>query len=195
MPIPWLRVVDAAFGLGDLVWRVGTQKRDEERPRALARHSVGSLEARLAGVVVGALKEAFDRDHRRHELERQQIEEQRERAERALRLELQRQVGEREIGRMRLVGGIALAAWLGTLAMASRLLEGAGGRVALGLGWLLLLAALGFTFSEQARISQALASADDRMPLGTIGGRAGATVAPWLVIVGLIVIAFGTLLS
>ena len=56
----------------------------------------GPLEVRLAGVVVAALKEAFDRDHQRLELEREQIEAERMRAERLLRIELARQAGNRE---------------------------------------------------------------------------------------------------
>ena len=40
----------------------------------------GALEARLAGVVVAALKEAFDRDSRRLELERDQLAAERLRA-------------------------------------------------------------------------------------------------------------------
>ena len=83
------------------------------RPRA-----PGGLEARLAGVVVAALKEAFDRDTRRLELEREQLDAERERAERALRLELQRQAADREIGRLRLLAGVAVAGWLGTLLLA-----------------------------------------------------------------------------
>ena len=95
--------------------------RSSSRPAA-AR--AGGLEARLAGVVVAALKEAFDRDTRRLELEREQLEAERERAERALRLELQRQAGDREIGRLRLLAGVAVASWLGTLFFSARLLGG-----------------------------------------------------------------------
>jgi hypothetical protein len=49
-------------------------------------------------------------------LERQRLEEERERAERLLRLEWLRQSGEREIARLRVLAGVALASWLGTLA-------------------------------------------------------------------------------
>ena len=58
----------------------------------------GQLEAPLTNVVVAALKEAFDRDHARLELERAQLEEERRRAEQALRLELRRQAADRELG-------------------------------------------------------------------------------------------------
>src|SRR5207237_5751493 len=91
---------------------------------------VGQIETRLTNVVVAALKEAFDRDHARLELERAQMEEQRRRAEEALRLELRRQAADRELARLRLLGGVALVGWiaavalfvarLGTMSMASR---------------------------------------------------------------------------
>ena len=71
------------------------QTSQERRPVAAARgrrpRRPGGLEARLAGVVVAALKEAFDRDTQRLELEREQLDAERQRAERALRLELRRQ--------------------------------------------------------------------------------------------------------
>ena len=72
----------------------------------------GQVEARLTGVVIAALKEAFDRDHARLELERAQLEEQRRRAEEALRVELRRQAAEREVGRLRLLAGMALVPWV-----------------------------------------------------------------------------------
>ena len=53
-------------------------------------------------MVVAALKEAFDRDHARLELERGQLEEERRRAAAALQAELRRQAIDRELGRLRL---------------------------------------------------------------------------------------------
>jgi len=51
---------------------------------------------------------------------------QRSRAERLLRLELLRQAGDREIGRLRLIAAVAVVSWLATLFVAARLI-GAGG--------------------------------------------------------------------
>src|SRR5439155_27012886 len=101
MPVPWLQIIDTLIGLTDLA-RLG------RRPPPPPEHQLqldpdrvggplGGLETRLAGVVVAALKEAFDRDTHRLELERAELEAERERAERALRLELRRQAGDREI--------------------------------------------------------------------------------------------------
>src|SRR5207247_1127443 len=121
MPVPWLRILDIVIGFTDLARsrKIGqaAQQREqaEAQPQSLeatGRGGVpggpggpGGLEARLAGVVVAALKEAFDRDTRRLELERAELEAERERADRALRLELRRQAGDRAL--WLLVAGLA----------------------------------------------------------------------------------------
>jgi hypothetical protein len=204
MAVPWLRIIDSVLGFTDVVravkGRPPATARDE-RDLAATRGGVGgpsaALETRLTGVVVAALKEAFDRDHQRLELERQHMAEERARAERALRLELLRQAGDRELGRLRLLAGVAVASWLGTLFFATRLVAGAaGGRIALGAGWVLLIAALGSTFAAQSRVARALGAVDDRTQTVdvTASGAAGA-VAPWLIVAGLAVIAFGVLVA
>ena len=198
MPVPWLQLIDAAIGITNAVRRTRsrTAALGEAREVGIAQPALGGIEARLAGVVVAALKEAFDRDHQRLELERAQMEAERQRAERAMRLELLRQTGDREIGRMRLMAGVALASWLGTIVLASRLLAGTPGRIALGVGWLLLLLALAGAFLEQARLARALGQVDDRTPLDDVmppGGR-GASV-PWLIVAGLAAVAAGVLVS
>jgi hypothetical protein len=97
VPVPWLRIIDAIAGVTDLA--LGRRPRTEsDRPGQLTPGSraLDHLEARLAGVIVAALKEAFDRDSRRLEMEREHVEAERDRAERALRLELLRQAGDRD---------------------------------------------------------------------------------------------------
>src|SRR5437773_4895957 len=167
MPIPWLRIIDAVLGVTDLARsrRPATpvdpdQQLEFDPGRA---GPLGGVETRLAGVMVAALKEAFDRDTRRLELERATLEGERERAERALRLELRRQAGDREIGRLRLLSGIAVASWIGTLFFSARLMSaGAAPRAALGGGWLLLLLAFAAAFVGQSRVAESLARSDDR---------------------------------
>src|SRR6266566_7965999 len=128
MAVPWLRIFDTLLGLSDLTRR--RPGADEEQRMMPGSPALGHLETRLAGVVVAALKEAFDRDSRRLDLEREQIEAERRRAERALRFELARQAGDREIGRLRLVAAVAVASWIGTLFFSARLMDsGAGARV------------------------------------------------------------------
>ena len=197
MPVPWVRILDGVLGLSDVVRRVRPRADIQEQDQlTAATRAPGALEARLAGVVVAALKEAFDRDHQRLELERQQLEAERQRTERALRSELLRQSVDREIGRLRLLAALAGASWLGTLFFAAQSVDhSAMARVALGLGWLLLLGALGAAFSAQARVGHTLSSPDDRsFDVSAAAGPLGAA-APWLLVAGLAVIAFGILLA
>ena len=142
----------------------------------------GHIEARLTNVVVAALKEAFDRDHARLELERAQIEEQRRRAEEAMRLELRRQAADREVGRLRLLAGTALVGWIASvLVFVARLGDASlASRVIVAAGWLLLLAALGAAFSAQGRISTFVPEGDRPLELGR-AGEAGM----WLLVGGL----------
>src|SRR5437588_4177333 len=154
MAVPWLRILDTLIGVTDLARsrRMRSMASENETlQQADPGRALGGLETRLAGVVVAALKEAFDRDTRRLELEREQLEAERNRAERALQLELRRQAGDREIGRLRLVAGVAVASWVGTLFFSTRLIGGpAIARVLIGGGWLLLLGAIAASFVAEA---------------------------------------------
>lgn len=198
MPVPWLRLIEAALGLSDVVRR--TRRRNantESRPlTALQPASMpGGVEARLAGMVVSALKEVFDRDSRRLDLEREQMEAARQQAERLLRLELLRQAGEREIARQRLVAIAATAGWVAALALSAWLPATGAARFLLGFGWVLLLIALLCSFLEQARLSRALAVADERLSVETSTAPAAAGVAaPWLVGIGLVAVSVGALM-
>src|SRR5207244_5016917 len=139
MPLPWLQILDAMIGVTDIVRsrKIRSMANEREQQQQLletgGRPAPGGLEARLAGVVVAALKEAFDRDARRIEFEREQAAAERERAERVLRLELQRQAGDREIGRLRLIAASAVAIWIATLFLAPHVAAG-GAPPALGAG-------------------------------------------------------------
>jgi hypothetical protein len=132
------------------------------------------------------LKEAFERDSRRLDFERQQVEAERERAERALRLELVRQAGERELVRLRFVAGVAVISWLGTLFFFARLTTALPGvRIALAVGSVMLLGALAATLVGQSSIGQTISNTDltgDAVRFS----RAGA-LASWLIVVGLAV--------
>ena len=94
----WMRVLDTVSGLAQLTERFRRPASPDIGPRAAVRRRARGLEARMAGVLVAALKEAFDRDSTRLEMERSQIEAERQRAEEALRAELRRQAGERALG-------------------------------------------------------------------------------------------------
>jgi hypothetical protein len=201
MPVPWLQLIDAALGVANFARgrkaAAAAAPPDEALQQQLeaGARAPGGLEARMAGVVVAALKEAFDRDSRRLELEREQLAAERQRAERALKLELQRQAGDREIGRMRLLAGVAGVAWIATLFLSTRL-AGAGlaPRVTLGAGWLLLLGAVAASFIAQSRVAaamDALANGDDRQGIGSSGWSA---LALAFMLGGLVLTGFAALL-
>src|SRR5262252_132256 len=198
MALPWLQIIDAAIGVTDLVrsrrMRTMADQQGPQRDLEVAARTPGALEARLAGVMVAALKEVFDRDTKRLELEREQAAIERERAERALRLELRRQAGDREIGRLRLLAGVASVCWLGTLFFSARLMGGPiGARVALGAGWALLLGAVAASFTAQAGVATALDSvASDTRPLSS--GVSGA-LAVWLIVAGLAGVGIAVLVA
>jgi hypothetical protein len=152
------RAYDAVVAFRDAARRLKDSSGGSKSETALsqtvaAQGLAGQIESRLTNVVVAALKEAFDRDHARLELERAQIEEQRRRAEEALRLELRRQTVDREIGRLRLLAGTALVGWIASIAVLFVHQAGVPSRVVLGVGWLLLLAALGTAFNAQGRVN------------------------------------------
>jgi len=184
MPIPWLGIIDAVIG----VTALARGRKSPASEQQLERRNIGGLETRLASVVVAALQEAFDRDTRRLELERE---------ERARRLELQRQAGDREIGRLRLLAGVAVVSWLGTLLPASRLVGASlGARLALGGGWLLLLAAIAASFSAQSDVAAALTRVDDGAAWsGAISSGASGALALWLIVFGLALVAVAVLIA
>ena len=198
MPVPWLRILDVLIGVTDIARRTPTRaSADEPERRALSRRPFGHLEARLAAIVVAALKEVFDRDSRRLELEREQMEAERHRAERALKLELLRQAGDREIGRLRLVAGVAVASWIATLFLSTRLMgPNLGARLALVGGWALLLAALASTFVAQSHVADALSRMDEAIghreaPVSSGAGK----LSPWLMVIGLALVGVAALLA
>jgi hypothetical protein len=199
MALPWFQILDAVIGLTDVARKVTRRSLtagDETSQLAVAERGQGSLEARLAGVVVAALKEAFDRDHERQQMEREQMESERVRTERLLRLELTRQVGDREIGRLRLLAALAVATWLGTLVFSTSLIGGAvPGRIALGAGWLLLLAALATSLIGQSQVADMMGRLEsplsDQIPPSS--GKTGST-ATWLIVAGMAVIGVAVLL-
>jgi len=182
-----MRVLDTVGGLIQMSSRF-RRPADEglEAPPPGAGGSLGQLEARLAGVVVAALKEAFDRDRARMDLERTQMEAERARAEEALRAELRRQAAERTLGQLRLIAMMAfgllmvsasLGVWLpGMRTLAPRLL--------LGAGWVLAIAALGSALTAWQQVSAWTAATRPAPDTAGVAGpvQAAAAAAPWLLL-------------
>lgn len=148
----------------------------------------GQLEARLAGVLVSALKEAFDRDRAHMEMERDQIEHERKRAEELMRLELLRQAGERELQNVR--GGIvvALVVWITSVLfmMLHRGPFGVAGLLPLAVGWLFLFVALASSFASYRHVSAAvLRASQDPTAIVALAHNRLAPVVPTMIVLGL----------
>ncbi len=149
----------------------------------------GQMEARLTNVVVAALKEAFDRDHARTELERSHLDEERRRAERLLSVELQRQAVDRELSRLRMLAATAMVGWIASMVMfvTREASSSTPARAIIAAGWMLLLGALAAAFNAQPKVT--IAMADDR---ARDAGAAG-VAALWLLIAGLAATAISLL--
>ena len=201
MPLPWLGLIDTLIDVANLaLTRKSRRSADESESSAVAGRAGGQLEARMTGVVVAALKEAFDRDAKRLELEREQADRERLRAERLLRLELLRQAGDREIGRLRLMAVVAIGSWIGTLFFSARLIGGPTGSprharrgLAAAAPRVIPLVRRAGARRPGARANRRAAGHDARLDDLT-SGAAGAFV-PWLIVVGLAVIGMAVLMG
>jgi hypothetical protein len=181
-----IKAFDTVMALRDVARRVAGQPppaRDDSGLIQAPGGGIGNqIEARLTNVVMAALKEAFDRDHARLELERSQLEEQRRRADEAMRQELRRQAADRELARLRLIAGTALVGWMAAVALfvfrVSAMPVYARGVMAAG--WLLMLAALAMAFTAQSRAGEHIVAGGD----AAVASRPG-TWAVWLLTAGL----------
>ena len=186
----WAAVVDTVGGLVHMARRF--KQGSSEGLSAANLPTGGPLEARLAGVVVAALKEAFDRDSVRMEMERSQIDAERRRAEELLQAELRRQAADRMLAQLKLVAVMAIGTWalsavLGVLLPGMR--EGLP-RLLLGAGWVFALATLGSAFAAWQHVS--LRSADTSGG-GAVLEHAAAMYAPWLLLTALALTGAGLL--
>jgi hypothetical protein len=182
----WMKILGTVTTLA----QVGAQLR---RPAPDLGQPGSSLEHRLAGVVVVALKEAFDRDRARMDLERETVEAERARAERALQAELRRQAADRALMQIKLISIFAglvllmsavLAAWIGGMRVGLA-------AVLLSIGWALALATLGCVFAAWQQVS-VWASATEPPPAGSSKLTAA---APWLLLASLVFVASSLLLA
>jgi hypothetical protein len=192
----WMRVIDTVSGLAQATGKL----RSRQAPAAGvpagedAPQTGGTLEARMAGVVVAALKEAFDRDRARMDLERSQADAERRRAEEALAAELKRQAGDRALGQLRVLAVMAIVAWMLSAVLAAWLPGMRAGlpRALLGAGWFLAFATLGCAFAGYQRISAWSAAAT---PAYDVPQSGAASLAPWALLLGLVAIASSLLIA
>jgi hypothetical protein len=190
MNVPWLRVIDLLLGVIDL--RYARRSRGSNRDAPPGRR-MKHLEARLAGVAAEALNDVFERDRQREARIVERLEAKRLEAARERRLARVREAGDREIGRLRLVAGLALLGWVGSLFIAA-MLSGApaGPRVLVATGWVLLLGGMTAALSAQRHLASALERVTDPDRRPPDSGVAG-TAAVWLLVLGLALIAIAAL--
>ena len=191
----WLRVIDLAANVAQ--WTGRWRKPGPPETGLAPAGPLAQLETRLAGVVVAALKEAFDRDKARMDLERAHLDAERARAEQALRAELRRQAADLALGRIRSAAIMAVSVWMLSAALAVWMpgMRTGAARYVLGAGWAAALASLGCAFAGWQRIATWLAiesGAGD----GTESRPGGAELAaPWLLVAAIAFVGFALLLA
>lgn len=191
--LEWAAAIDTAGTLVKAARRMGRGAVEGLTSTPLGTPGPGQIEAGLTGVLVAALKEVFDRDSARLEMERAQIDAERRRAEELLRAELRRQAADRMLAQLKLVAVMAVGTWalsavLGVLLPGMR--EGLP-RVLLGAGWVFALAALGSAFAAWQHVS--LSSTDTTGGGAAVLEHAAAMYAPWLLLTALALTGAGLL--
>jgi hypothetical protein len=197
------KVAQTIFGMADVSRRV-LRPDDSTRQHAgsdldtAGGGLLGHVEARLTGVVISALKEAFDRDAARLDAERAAFDAERRRVDEALRLELVRQAADRALTRVRAVGVLAVAIWMVSVLFAMRLPEGfaGAGRILLACGWAALLAAMATAFTAHEQVSRWVGAAQASRATAADLPESGPFVgAPWLALAGLALVGGSFLLA
>jgi len=183
----WMRVLDTVGGLIQMGARFRRPaEADLQAPVGTAGGPLGQLETRLAGVMVAALKEAFDRDRARMDLERTQMEAEHERAEAALRAELRRQAAERALGQLRMIAIMAFGLLMVSAALGVWLpgMRTTAPRVLMGTGWILGIGALGTAFTAWQQVSAWTASSRPSTDPTAVATpvQPAAAAAPWLLL-------------
>src|SRR5438552_11365524 len=180
MRVPWLRLFSALVSAVDCA-RVGAS-------RALGREEGATQGKDAPG------RWWMEREQRRMDFERERMEVERQRVERAWKLDMLRRSGDREIGRLRLMAGVAAASLVGALLFSAQLVSTAfWARVLLGGAWILLVTALALSFSGQARVAAALARLDDTTGREALASGVAGTLVPWLVVGGLALVGMAAL--
>jgi len=188
----WAGVIDTVGGLVRMARQFRKGASEALTAGQPGTGGLGQVEARLAGVVVAALKEAFDRDSARMEMERQHIDAERRRAEEALRAELRRQAADRVLGQLRLIAVMAVSAWALSAALVVMLPGMRDGlpRFLMGIGWLLALGALAYAFVGWQHVS--VRSTDTSVGAAVLE-HSSTIYAPWLLVGALALTAAGLL--
>ncbi len=154
--VTWLRALNAVGTVADATRMFRGRGAVDSSPAPV--DDTGALETRLANVVVAALREAFDRDRTRLDLERDFHRAEQLRNERALRLEWLRQTGTHALDQTRHLVVLSVVVWIASAAAAGWLAPlGEVSKWCLGLGWVTLGAAVAAAFLTHQHLTTWLA--------------------------------------
>ena len=193
---PWLRALNAVGTVAEatrLFRGSGRSYQSSDAPVAL---DASDLERGLANVVVAALREAFDRDRTRFELERDEREAVRARAERQLRVDRLRQVGVQALGQVRMLAAVSITVWVASAAAAGFLAPVPPATIwCMAVSWVSLGGALGAAFLAQQQLTGWIASEPDPTSSLELPRTKAQSALPWLVLGGFAMTAIGLLVA
>ena len=195
----WLRALNAVGTVAEAARLFRGTRGSSDVPTTVHEADVGGLETRLANVVVAALREAFDRDRARFDLERELHAAEQSRQEHAQRLEWLRQTGTYALTQTRQLAILSIVVWMASAAAAGWLAPlGTLAKSLLGLGWFGLTAALCAALLTHQHLAAWLArSASETVQpppdVSQLPTFAAQTAMPWTFLTGFMLTAAGLL--
>ena len=197
MPLaPWLRALSAVGTLAEATRLFRSASQSTRSRDVPAIRDASDLERGLANVVVAALREAFDRDRARFELERNEREAIRARADRQMHAERLRQVGMQAVSQVRMLAIVSVTIWVASAAAAGVLTPISNATTWLmAVGWTSLGGALGAAFLAQGQLTVWIAREPDPSSSLEPPKTKALAVLPWLVLNGFSMTAIGLLVT
>jgi hypothetical protein len=201
----WLRALNAVGTVAEATKYFRGSAAPAERSPA-SPEPAEPLEARLASVLVAALGEAFDRDRARFDLERGLHEAEAARKEAAIRLEWIRRTGSSGVAHARNLALLSVGVWVVSVAAAGWLAPLAlSAKVALGLGWVGLSAAIAAAFVTHQQLSGWLAQGTPSVSSDAATSKSVASpdipvfpaqkALPWLFLLGFLTTALSLIIA
>lgn len=197
--VTWLRALNAVGTVAEATRLFRGQGQPNDQTPAVSE-SAGGLETRLANVVVAALREAFDRDRARFDLERDLHEAEAARRAEALRFEWLRQTATQALTQTRYLAILSVAVWVASAIAAVWLSPlGTAAKSLLGVGWASLSVAIAAAFMTHHHLTvwMARASFNNDVPSSPTATPIelpqfpAQTLLPWLFLGGFLATAAG----
>ena len=201
--VTWLRALSAIGTVADATRLFRGTGQAADPALAVSETAGEALETRLANVVVAALREAFDRDRARFDLERDLHQAEAARQAEALRFEWLRQTATQALTQTQHLAVLSVVVWIASVIAAGWLSPlGTAAKSLLGVGWVGLSAAIAAAFITHRHLASWLARgavAQHTAPTQTrTASTPGAlpqfpaqTLLPWLFLGGFLMTAAG----